>query len=169
MSAPNDGAISRETLLKLLRYDPNTGYFGRRVTVKRATHQEGAIGHVEVSGYRRIYICGKKFAAHRLAWFYMTGEWPEFQIDHKNLNKDDNRWKNLRQATPSQNRLNIRGGWGQSGLKGAQWNERRGRWQSYLNLNGKSLFLGRFDTAEEAHAAYCAAAEKLHGEFLRTS
>jgi hypothetical protein len=54
-------------------------------------------------------------------------------------------------------------------LKGAAWNRFRGYWQSYIKVRGKSIFLGRFETKEEAHAAYVKAARQFHGEFARAS
>lgn len=52
---------------------------------------------------------GKKkysFLAHRLVWLYMTGKWPENQIDHDNGDATDNRWVNLDDVTRSKNGMN---------------------------------------------------------------
>lgn len=161
--------LTVEHLRHTIHYDPQTGYFwpleGRLgVRVGRP------MGYVEKYGYRRVMIGGRRYLAHRLAWFYMTGELPALDVDHKNLCRDDNRWENLRLATDSQNHANTGPPRSNtSGLKGAHWNRFRGYWQSYIKVQGRSHFLGRFDTKEEAHAAYCAAAALFHGEYARAA
>lgn len=92
------------------------------------------------------------------------------QVDHINLNGLDNRRENLRLATPGQNHQN-RGAQRNniSGYKGVVWDKDRRKWQSRIAVDGKRYFLGRFDTPELAHAAYCEAAKRYHGEFARTS
>lgn len=161
-------ALTHERLLALMTYDPATGYFwptAGRFGVRRGRK----LGHVEANGYRRIMVDGVRVLAHRLAWFYVTGYWPASDLDHRNLQRDDNRWDNLREATRAQNCANRAAGRGRSGLKGAHWNAARNCWQSYIKVAGRSQFLGRFDTAEEAHAAYVAAAVMVHGDFARAA
>lgn len=99
----------------------------------------------------------------------MTGKWPKYEIDHKDENKSNNRFKNLREATRSQNGRH-KGPYknNPSGLKGAYWDNDRKKWLSNIGIPGQGVkFLGRFNTKEEAHAAYCRVAEKLHGEFYK--
>lgn len=91
--------ITQERLKALFEYSPATGWFRDRGTGERVGHGHGL-------GYRAIGVDYKKFLEHRLAWLYMTGSWPENDIDHINGRKDDNRWKNLREATRSENNLN---------------------------------------------------------------
>jgi hypothetical protein len=115
-----------------------------------------------------IGIGGKQYLAHRLAWFYMTGRWPIKEIDHIDGNPLNNRWNNLREATPSQNSCNKDGGRGRSlELRGASYDKTKRKWRSYINVRGKRTFLGDFETAEDAHNAYLEAARRLHGEFHR--
>lgn len=93
VSRPN---ITYEELTSLYRYDPDTGFlYGK----KKAT----PLGHVGIDGYVRLMIKRKMYAIHRLAWLYMTGDWPKGLIHHKNRNKCDNRFANLADVTPSEN------------------------------------------------------------------
>ena len=99
--------LTVERLRELLSYDPATGKFLWRVG--RQCMRAGAVaGATEVQGYRVIKIDGKIYKAHRLAWLYVTGEWPPEEIDHKNTDPQDNVWSNLRLATHSQNQANAK-------------------------------------------------------------
>jgi len=89
-------------------------------------------------------------------------------IDHIDGNPYNNKFANLRLATPRQNQCNQRRRCDNtSGLKGVSWSEERQKWQTGIQVNGKRIGLGRFNTKEEAYAAYCEAARRLHGEFAR--
>ena len=120
-------------------------------------------------GYLIIRIDDVLYRACRLAWLYMTGEWPKGDVDHKDRNKANNKWANLRDATQSQNQANTTARAScQSGLKGAYpHGQNPGRWTGQIKHNGKTLYLGSFDTPEEAHAAYRIKALELFGEFAR--
>jgi hypothetical protein len=98
----------------------------------------------------------------------MTGSWPKEQIDHINGDPLDNRWSNLREATQSQNNWNTRLSRNNtSGYKGVSWHKGERKWDATIMAYGKSHFLGRFKTKEEARDAYIDASKKLHGEFSR--
>lgn len=91
-----------------------------------------------------------------------------FLTDHQNLNKLDNRRSNLRAATRPQNGQNSQlTSRNTSGFKGVSFQKSR-KWRADIRCKGKSIFLGLFDTREEAYAAYCEASPKYHGEFGRT-
>ena len=161
--------LSRDVLRSVLSYEPHTGLFRWKWRPGKAGNSV-AVGSVAGAlnkwGYRRIKVNGRLYMAHRLAWFYTHGEWPYPEIDHINLNKDDNRIVNLRKATSSDNSHNSgKRTNNTTGLKGVV---RRGeRWLSQISALGRRLHLGMFKTPEEAHAAYCAAADKYYGEFAR--
>jgi len=163
--------LSIERLREVLNYDPESGFFTLRV--RMANVMPGTIVGRK-GGYRGLYrdfqIDKTRFYLHRLAFLYMTGRWPEFEVDHKNTDKADNRWNNLRQATSGQNKAN-RVAKGRSGVKGVYATAARCRkpWESCVGKDGKVWRLGQFDTIEEAHAAYTAAATALHGEFARAA
>jgi hypothetical protein len=155
--------ITAERLRKLLHYDPETGVFTWRM--QRGPAAAGAVaGSPHRDGYVCIGIDGRWYLAHRLAWLYMSGEWPENQIDHHDGKRSNNRIANLRPATHAQNQMNSRA-YGQSGRKGVSWN--RGRWQARIRVNRVLIHLGRFDDKEEAAAAYALHARKHFGEFAR--
>lgn len=141
----------------LLNYDPETGIFTWRVAMPAS--KAGAIaGRNKSNGYREIKISGRVFLAHRLAWVYVTGALPPHQIDHINGLRQDNRFANLRAVTSSENMQNQRA------VKGAHVHKQSGTWQSSIKVNGKSIWLGKFETAEEARAAYLAA-KAIHHPF----
>jgi hypothetical protein len=161
--------ITQSELLLQLRYDPETGDFVRLVRHRRWKAGDKA-GTLHSTGYVHIGINKKLYKAHRLAFLYMNGEWPKDEVDHINRDKSDNRWCNLREATRAQNMWNI-GMYttNTSGFKGVYWDKQYDTWRAEIHRNGKRVFSARFNTAEEAHAAYTSAACLVHREFARAS
>jgi len=154
--------LTRERLRELLHYDDETGVFRwwKRVG------DEIRLG--EVAGYVEIHIHGRYYGAHQLAWMHVKGRWCRPMVDHRDGNSTNNRWSNLRRATPSQNTANSRRSrLNTSGYKGVSWYRRSGRWLAVIGKHGRLIYLGLFDTPEAAHAAYVEAARKLFGEFAR--
>jgi hypothetical protein len=157
--------ITAERLRQVLKYDPQTGAFTRLIA--RAGHPIGSVaGYIDGSGHRQMSVDWKVYLAHRLAWLYMTGEWPKAQIDHKNCNPDDNRWENLREATHTENARNKRlNRNNRSGHKGVYWHSQNRKWVAQLGR----LRLGSFGDKESAAAAYAKAAAERFGEFARVA
>lgn len=163
-------SLTQARLKELLSYNSDTGEFVWRVS-HRGPHPAGRrAGSDKGNGYWQIIIGGRNYLAHRLAWLYAHGEFPPDQLDHINGNRSDNRLVNLRPATPAQNTRNAKL-WSSStsGLKGVSYDKRADKWRANITVNYKQKFLGRFSTAEEAHAAYVKAAEAMHGEFARAA
>ena len=163
-------SLTVDRLHEAYLYEPDTGNFIRLQETNsyggKAKVGEVA-GHIGNTGYIRIGLDGRVYLAHRLAWFYMTGEWPSRYIDHINMIKTDNRWSNLRAATMSQNQANTkRRKDNTSGYKGVTKTPFN-TWQAKTMFNGKKISLGTYDTPEEAFAAYRKAAEELFGDFHR--
>lgn len=166
--------VTLERLRELLDYDEGTGVFEWKVSQGRSRRGSvaGTVWVDKKSGlqYRRIMIDGRIYSAHRLAWLYVFGSWPTFQVDHRDGDGLNNRRSNLREATGSQNMQN-RGAYSNntSGFKGVCWDKESRKWKAQIGSQGRLKSLGRFDDPSDAHAAYCDAAEKLHGDFGRTA
>lgn len=156
--------VTAEFVRELFHFDPETGVFTRSVTRQGLQARAGDIaGTLKPSGYLSIWICGANHMAHRLAWLYVYGSWPDGHIDHINQAKGDNRIANLRVATRSENMQNRqRYKNNASGFRGVFVCKKTGRWKSQITVNGKHAHLGLFDSPEAAHAAYCAAAAEVH-------
>jgi hypothetical protein len=153
--------LTQDILRSVLLYDIETGVFTWRAYMNREAREGQAAGKWTASGYRYIRLQRKEVMAHRLAWLYVHGEWPPGEIDHINGARGDNRMCNLRAVTRCENMQNqhVPRPGSRSGLLGASWN--MGRWVSSITRNGKRRQLGRFDTPEQAHAAYMAARSEV--------
>lgn len=163
--------LTVDYLKTILRYEPDSGDFFWLVDLgtARAGRQAGA---TRPDGYVVIRIHKKLYYAHRLAWLYMTGEWPPRLVDHDDRDASNNRWSNLRCATRSQNNANSMGRQrNQTGWKGVickPCKTRLGRpFVAQGSFNGKCTYLGAFRTPEEAQEAYMEYMTKLHGQFAR--
>lgn len=149
------GLISTDEFPGLL-YDPETGDFIR----------DGRLsGSFDSYGYRVTQYNKKNYKHHRLAWFFMTGQWPEKFIDHIDGDPSNNTWVNLREATNQQNCWNsgVRKN-NKLGVKGVSLHS-CGKYAAQIQAGPKKEYLGLFDSIEEASAAYKRASKRLHKEF----
>jgi hypothetical protein len=160
--------LTREQLMSALEYCPETGVFRRRV--RSANMPAGSVaGHRKTNGYVEISLFNRVYYAHRLAFLYMTGEFPVNHADHIDGDRSNNKWGNLRQATHRENLCN-RGAAknNKTGVKGVYWESRGNRYVSFISGGGgKRRYLGTFPDVETAAEAYMSAARSLHGEFAR--
>lgn len=176
-------APTQARLRALFNYDPVTG---RLIWRKRPRSEfasepayrsfvsrcEGRIaGHVEAQGYRKIVVDKSAYHEHKLVWLFVHGEWvqyPEFEIDHVNGVRADNRIQNLRKVTKSENQRNA----GQrvnntSGVHGVNWKPNYnstpgdGRWVARIWNGPRHVYLGSFNTLHEAAIARKAAERVL--------
>lgn len=145
-----------------LHYDLETGIFTwikhhfKNLVGKRA-------GRLNSAGYRQISINDKLYYEHQLAFLYVTGSFV-LNVDHKDLNKSNNKWENLRKATDTQNNVNIKvRKTNKLGIKGVRL--LKGKFNASIRINGKVKSLGSFNTIEEASLAYNEKAKEIHGEF----
>lgn len=154
--------LTREYLLQILVYDPESGELRWRVPKTMGRRRAESCKE-----YRYINIDGEKYRAHQVIWMMQTGEWPS-QIDHKNTIKSDNKWANLRIATQSQNQFNCHVRKHSTvGIKGVSFEKRSGNWYARIRHNGKQRNLGTYSTIEEAKELYDLAASMIAGEFAR--
>lgn len=170
---PNQPALTHEYLTSRYSYDPITGEFRfKSAAIVQRVRDVGRVpgGVTSNNGYKRwrIEILGKSYTAARLAWFYMTGEWPKEQIDHIDKNSLNNAFANLREANSSENTRNHgKRAHNTSGWKGVSWHKSVGKWHAHIGYNNKKISLGYFDDVREAAEEYMFAALELHGEFAR--
>lgn len=173
--------ITAEELRKLIHYNPETGIFVWLTRMLRPGLERIDKGwntrlakktiapRLDKKGYSQICIApfSNQFA-HRLAWLYVYGTWPNGEIDHINGNPIDNRIENLREATHQQNMCNqkIRSD-NTSGVKGVSHTKRGKPWRAQININGKVVYLGNFSTKEEAIECRKRAENRTHGTFSR--
>lgn len=156
-----EGGVTYEQAIELLDYDPFMGEFTWRV--QRSRSRPGARAGCLANGYVLIRIDGQNHLAHRLAWLLVHGRWPAEHIDHINGNGTDNRLSNLRECTHAENHQNqARNRNNRLGLHGVYFHHGNGQYTAEIRANKQRHLLGYFDTAEEAHAAYLAAKERLH-------
>lgn len=161
--------LTVDDLKKLIDYDPDTGFFYTRKLAGNGSKKPGDKIGGKSHGYIILRINARQYLAHRVAWLYVYGSWPNLQIDHINLNRSDNRICNLRLASHADNKHNegVRRN-NRSGFKGVGWCSKTGRWRARCHLNGKTHTLGNFDTPQEASEAYNKFAMKHHGVFFRS-
>lgn len=151
------------SLRRRFSYNKRTGLFRNR-------SDRSLAGYIHKCGYVYIAFEGVNYLAHRLAWYYVYGTWPPV-IDHKDRIRHNNAILNLREATHIQNMANT-GGWGpkkKSALPKGVYNFKDGkRFIAFIRVNKRTKYLGIYDCAEKAGAAYKVAAFKHFGEFAHT-
>jgi hypothetical protein len=158
--------FTRTYLRSILIYELDTGLW-----LHRFTRQYNAIeGHVagcmnKSDGRWYLTVKSKRYSSSRLAWFYMKGTWPKRDVEHEDGNRTNNRWKNLRLATRTQNGANAKP---RVPFKGVT-RVRTGKYTAQIQKSKQKIHLGTFDTPEEAHVAYAAKAKQLYGTFARTA
>jgi hypothetical protein len=160
--------VTLERVKELLSYDPITGIW--TWLVRKGKAQIGSVaGCLDGDGYVQIQIDYVQYKAHNLAFLWMTGRWPRLGCDHRDLQKTNNKWNNLREATGSQNVANqaitIKN---TSGFKGVSFDKKNQKWRASVTVKGKFFCLGRFTDPEVAYASYCKAVKSAFGEFART-
>src|SRR5882672_9148 len=162
--------ITQKRLKELVTYDPATGIFRWIRLVGKKGKVGKKVGSKHSGGYLEAQIDNHRNFLHRFAWLYMTGKWPDDQIDHKNTIRSDNRWSNLRKASCQHNSANgVRRKTNTSGFKGVYFNKKNKSWIANIHLDYKTRYLGSFSSKEEAHAAYFEAAIAANGEFSRAA
>lgn len=156
--------LTRKRLKSLLKYDPSTGSWTWLVFRGGTAKKGSKAGCANTDGYIQICVDQKFYMASRLAFLYMKGRWPKFEMDHKDLNPANNAWCNLRPATDSQNQGNRR--IQRNNTSGYPGVMKRGRyWYAVVWIKRKRHCNGGFSLREEAIVARKRLKFKLYGEF----
>jgi hypothetical protein len=165
-----------EVAAKVYDYNPETGVFTVRMdapNVKRFRLGMPAARSLSNEGYQRLSVShsGRRdvVSGHRLAWYLMKGENPDCPLDHRNGNRCDNRWENLRIATYQQNAFNRSGVQGHDFSKGVEPSTEGKTWRARIGVDGGMVHLGTYATEAEACAAYQGAAHIIQGEYRRAA
>jgi hypothetical protein len=171
--------VTAEYVRDILDYDQASGIFRWRsrsdVSAKWNARYAGAIAgnkdhRPQYRGRTTISINKQQYLAHRLAFLFVVGRWPNPEIDHINGEPGDNRWENLREVGRIQNLQNKRiQSNNKTGLKAVTWKSDKQKWRSVIQVNGRQKHLGYFARKENAALAYNFAAYEHYGEFARFS
>jgi len=172
--------LTHEMLKNILNYDELTGVFIWRVrdvkfftslhqynswNASHANKEAGSISKTHGMIFKSIRIFNKNYPGHRLAYFYMTGKWPKEDIDCIDGDYTNLKFKNIRQATRSDTRYKRSEPHGKNKLIGCHYCNTKKKYVSQTTKNGKRIFLGYFNTPEEAHQAYVNAKRQISPEF----
>ena len=163
MKTKPDILPTKAQFLELLTYDP---IYGSLIWNKSGQ----LAGHFDNDGYLVIYFKGCSYLGHRVIWVIIHDQWPLEAVDHINGNPSDNREKNLRLASLSQNQHNRKlNRNNKSGIKGVYWCSRRKKLHGQIRINGRNKSIGMFISIEEAAIAMAEARNRLHGDFAKHS
>lgn len=149
--------FTREFLLDVFHYDKETGIlFWKNHWHKNKRYlsgrEAGCVYKDNNNYYKKITLGNKNQTVHQLIWFLETGKIPKM-IDHIDGNGLNNRMSNLREVTNREN-LQNRNCHRSGKLVGAHFHKKENCWMSKINIGYTQIFIGRFDTQEEAHQAY---------------
>lgn len=142
--------LTLERLKEALWYDEESGRFFWNTKIKGIIIGSEA-GSNDAHGYGQIRLDGKVYKEHRLVWLYVTGRWPEGQIDHINHERRDNRFHNLREVDNAGNHTNRpmqRNN--TTGVVGVSYCKRIDRYEAYITIDGKRKNLGHYKTLAQA-------------------
>lgn len=154
--------VSRERLISLLDYAPGSGLFFWKVDHGKRIKAGQVAGCKTGDGRILIGIDGKLYRAHRLAVLWMSGEWPNGIVDHKDHDQANNAWDNLRMGDHAFNQQNMIRAQknNRTGFLGVT--HQAGRWFAKIYARGKKISLGGYSSPEAAHVAYVEAKRKFH-------
>ena len=159
--------LTAESARRLLRYEADTGRFFKRMDIpwrmKPGQRADYMSTRGKSAGYYYLRVDGRRYAAHRVAWLYVHGQWPSHQIDHIDGDPSNNRIENLRDVPASVNQRCRRKPTcrNRAGFIGVS--RKRGRWMAALTVNKRQIYLGYFDSPEAAHEAYLKGKAAFHG------
>lgn len=146
--------IDQKYLKEILDYNPYSGiWIWKKHYFKRLINK--VAGGIKKDGYRSIKINNVDYMSARLACLYMKARWPIEEMDHKDTNRSNDKWINLREATRAENtrnrnvkRTSI------VGFKGVKITV-NGKYEASIRSRGIYQYLGIFDTPQEAAKGLC--------------
>ena len=147
--------LTVEQLKKALFYDKNSGLFYRKLNNDKV--KQIPSGSISKNGYVTIRVMSKLYYAHRLAWLYSFGTFPNQHIDHINNVRIDNRIDNLRDVSRYGNNQNLKKAQknNKTNFLGVSFSgNKKTPYRARICINGKQKQIGLFQSAEEAHLAY---------------
>lgn len=155
--------LTATRLRELFIYNPDDGTFIRRVDCGQIKAGTSA-GGIDSLGYLAIRIDGRLYRCHRLAWLYVTGEWPNQLIDHLDGIRTNNRFQNLRDGSRRLNQENMHRPMknNTTGFLGVHYHKAAKKYEAFINIHGKKKYLGLFQSAEMASDAYLRAKREFH-------
>lgn len=166
---PDDLSEFRARMINKYAYDETDGHFRLRSAYGNRCPSGSIVGYLSKSKNREYWIIefeGVKYTAHRLAWLYIHGRWPDDQIDHANGIRHDNRISNLRECSFAENGYNKPiHPCNTSGIKNVSFRKDTRMWRVSMKRQGKRHYLGDFNTKELAADFASLARIHLHGEF----
>lgn len=167
LSKEKQKPLTQKRALKLLSYEPESGKLKNRIY--RPGCKAGTEAGTVSNGYLQVQLDMVFYKAHRVIWLMQTGKWPEHCIDHRDGNRLNNRWENLREATWQQNALNrSHNSNNKSGVKGVYPRSGgRTKWYATIDYSGKRTFLGSFEDKSDAIKARIEAEQEIFGEWAR--
>jgi hypothetical protein len=161
--------ISAQLVRSLFEYNAETGALTWKVSRGNRIKIGDAVRNIDSKGYLRVTIGQRQYRAHRIVWLYVNGKFPAGHLDHVNCDRTDNRLANLRECDAQQNVANRRLNKNNTtGFKGVSLVTGGSSYMAGITYNRRRIHLGCFPTAEEAHAAYVAAAAKLFGDYANS-
>ena len=159
----NRNEIRPDLVRELFDYNPDTGKFVWLDRDEKLSHsQKSALRFnslfagkeafiTPLNGYRSGNIFGTMMMAHRCAWAWVHGEWPNGQIDHINGVRSDNRLSNLRIVDNSENQKNAKlRSDNSSGCPGVMFDRNQKKWTAKIHERGKRIWLGSFEQLSDA-------------------
>jgi hypothetical protein len=160
----NRNDLTAQRLRELLHFNCETGVFTRLVATAQRSKIGDIAGSIHSSGYVHIKILGECYKAHRLAWLYVYGTWPIYEIDHIDGNPGNNSIANLRDIPHKINAQNMRSHskTNKVGLLGVSKGKRGKNWCAQIGIDGEIIHIGTFQTPHLAHAAYLEKKREIH-------
>jgi hypothetical protein len=159
--------ITQAELKELFDYHED-GCLTWKINKKRVSIGDKAGTFDRSTGYNKMCVNQKRYTMQRIVWLWHYGFMPKTMIDHKDMDKLNNKISNLRLANDSQNQGNRKKTIGfTSKYKGVSFYKRDKIWTASITHKRKSIYLGRFKDELEAAKAYKKKALEIFGEFAR--